>query len=352
MARLEGSMSHIRASDGPRHGASRSGNAPAGPTSPLTSGLPLVALVVVGIACLQALMLVLFSWPNARLAPRDLPIAVAGPPQAVERFERELERSRPGAFTLHRVADAQAARERVRNRDDYGAVILGPDGPFVLTASAASTPVAQLLPQVGAAANEGRPVPVNDVVAAPSGDPRGTGLGTGMLPLILTPMACGIVLSLVVRRLRWRVMGAAAFSIVGGLASTGLLQGWVGALDGPYLTNAGVAGLMMLAISWTVVGLTSVFGKAGIGVGALLMFLVGNPLSGITSAPEMLPQPWGTLGQYLPPGAAGNLLRSTAFFDGNGAGGHLAVLLTWILGAALLVLTKWLLERRRRAAQA
>jgi hypothetical protein len=29
----------------------------------------------------------------------------------------------------------------------------------------------------------------------------------------------------------------------------------------------------------------------------------------------MLPTGWGTLGQMLPPGAGGSLLRSTAFFE-------------------------------------
>jgi len=29
------------------------------------------------------------------------------------------------------------------------------------------------------------------------------------------------------------------------------------------------------------------------------VFLLGNPLSGLTSAPELLPQPWGAVGQLL-----------------------------------------------------
>ena len=33
----------------------------------------------------------------------------------------------------------------------------------------------------------------------------------------------------------------------------------------------------------------------------------------------------------MPPGAGANLLRSTGFFDGAGAGGRVAVLLAWTL---------------------
>jgi hypothetical protein len=59
------------------------------------------------------------------------------------------------------------------------------------------------------------------------------------------------------------------------------------------------------------------------------MVFVGNPFSGVTSAPELLPGAVDRLGQWLPPGAGANLLRSTAYFHGNGAGGHLAVLIAW-----------------------
>ena len=67
--------------------------------------------------------------------------------------------------------------------------------------------------------------------------------------------------------------------------------------------------------------------------------LVGNPFSGMTSAPELLPTGWSTLGQLLPPGATGTLLRSVAFFDGAGGTRALWILVGWVvLGLALAVL--------------
>ena len=68
----------------------------------------------------------------------------------------------------------------------------------------------------------------------------------------------------------------------------------------------------------------------GLGLGAATMLLLGNPLSGLTSAPELLPSGWGTLGQLLPPGATGTALRSVAFFDGAGSGTALLVLTAWL----------------------
>ena len=98
-----------------------------------------------------------------------------------------------------------------------------------------------------------------------------------------------------------------------------------------------------------VAGLKALLGEAGVALGALTMILVGNPFSGVGSAPELLPQPVGGLGQLLPPGAGGNLLRSTGFFDGAAAGGHVAVLAAWALaGLAALALA----SVRGRAAAA
>jgi hypothetical protein len=87
----------------------------------------------------------------------------------------------------------------------------------------------------------------------------------------------------------------------------------------------------LLAIAAAVAGLQALIGRPGIAVVALLMVLIGNPFSGISSAPEMLPRPAGTIGQLMPPGAGGNLLRSTAFFDGAAAAGHALVLAAWAL---------------------
>jgi hypothetical protein len=57
----------------------------------------------------------------------------------------------------------------------------------------------------------------------------------------------------------------------------------------------------------------------------------------------MLPEPAGAIGRLMPPGAGGNLLRSTGFFDGTGAGFHVAAAGLGLLFAAAL-------RPRRRAA--
>src|SRR5690606_38774950 len=123
-------------------------------------------------------------------------------------------------------------------------------------------------------------------------------------------------------------------------------------IPGNYLVLSAVAGLVSFAVAGTVAGLATVIGRAGIGIAALTMLLIGNPFSAAPSAPELLPQPWGAIGQLLPPGAAASLLRSVAFFDGAGATGPLVVLLVWAGVAVALLAVGAIRERRSSDAQA
>lgn len=73
--------------------------------------------------------------------------------------------------------------------------------------------------------------------------------------------------------------------------------------------------------------------------------MLGNPLSGLTSAPELLPSPWGSIGQLLPPGATGSLLRDLAFFHGHGTAQPIVVLVCWLIGGLALYVAGVLKDR-------
>ncbi|WP_338497882.1 ABC transporter permease [Streptomyces sp. SJL17-4] len=300
--------------------------------------------VMVLIPVVVALTLWAFAWPAARTAPRDLPIGVAGPATAVTALEQDLARHE-GAFEVHRYEDGAAARAAIEDRHVYGAVVVSPGGTELLTASAASPVVAGLLREaLTAQAPEGTKIPVTDVVAAPAGDPRGAVLASSLLPLALAGAAAGAVTTLLGLR-----GGRAAGALVGAAALAGavgaaLAHSWLGALGGNWWAEAGVLGLTVLAIGSTFAGLAALVGKPGLGLGALLMILLGNPFSGVSSAPELLPSAVGTLGQWLPPGAAGSALRSVSSFDGAAAGGPLLILALW----AAAGLTATLIGARRR----
>ncbi|MPZ60249.1 MAG: hypothetical protein GEU93_02900 [Propionibacteriales bacterium] len=327
------------------------------PTAP--SSWRRVAGAVVLLTAIISLLLTAFAWPATRSEPRDLPIAVAGPEPMAQQVAAALAEERPGAFEVDVVADRDSAEQAILDRDAYAAFVLSPDGPpEVLTASAASPAVAQVVNQIAQrlaaeqAPEATAPVPVTDVVPLPDDDPRGAGLTAGALPLVLGGILAAALLTQMLQGAVRRLVGALSFAVLGAVAMSAILQLWLGSLEGDYWANVGVTALSIAATSTTILGLEWSFGNPGLGLGAAVMMLLGNPLSGMASAPEMLPSGWGELGQLLPPGAAGTLLRSTAFFDGAGAAGPVTVLASWVAIGFALCLLGSLRSRVRRTQPA
>ncbi|WP_419994679.1 ABC transporter permease [Streptomyces boninensis] len=305
----------------------------------------LIAMILVPVVI--ALALLAFVWPAARLAPRDLPVGVAGPPNATAQLAQQLG-ARGDAFDVTSYDTEAQAREAIKDRDIYGAFVVTDQGPKVLTATAASPTVAQLLTTAATEqAPEGAKVTTADVVAAPATDPRGSALGSSVLPMALAGVMAGAAVTMMGLRGTRAVIALVGAAAGIGLVGAAIADSWLGILTGDWWAEAGAFGLTALAGSAAVAGFAALLGPAGIGVGALFNVFLGNPFSGLTSAPEMLPQPFGMLGQWLPPGAGGQLLRSVAFFDGSAASGPVLVLGIWA-GAGLLLVTLGSLVQRRR----
>ncbi|MFC9112927.1 ABC transporter permease [Streptomyces sp. NPDC057092] len=299
-----------------------------------------IAAVLVLVPILVALALWAFAWPAARTAPRDLPIGVAGPPAATAPLAQQLE-ERKGAFDLHRYPDEAAARDAIEDREVYGAFVVTGQGPKLLTASAASPAVAQLLQQAveHRAAASGGKVVTEDVVPAAASDPRGAVLNTSVLPLALAGIGAGVAVTVLGLRGLAALAALAGSATLVGVVAAALAHSWLDALPGDRWAVAGTFALATLAVSGAVAGLAALLGRPGLGLGALLMMLLGNPFSGAASAPEMLPEPVGAIGQWLPPGAGVSLLRSVSFFDGAAAVGPALTLTWWAalgLGAVLV----------------
>jgi hypothetical protein len=306
---------------------------------------PMILIVPVVVALLVAI----FAWPGAKQEPRDLPVGVAGPPAGAERLEQGLAAA-PGSFDLHRYANASDARAAIEDRDVYGAFVAGTDGPEVLVATGASFMVASMLEDAAAAAPPAGARPqVVDVAPGGSGDPRGTGLGSTALPLVLAGALVGIAASFLPTSLLGRAGLVTIGSLLAGAAALAIVQAWLDVLDHNWLANWGALSLIVLAVGSLVAGATALLGPPGIAVGVLPMMVIGNPLAAVASAPQLLPEPLGAIGQLFPPGAGGNLLRSTAYFDGAAAAGHTAVLAAWAaIGFGAIGLAA--APRRRRGA--
>jgi hypothetical protein len=169
---------------------------------------------------------------------------------------------------------------------------------------------------------------------------------------VLAGILTGVVSVTLAASGRGRAGLVVAGSVLSGLAATGIVQSWLGVVEGDWLANAAGLSLTVLAIAAVVAGLKACFGEAGLAAGALTMILIGNPFSAVGSAPELLPEPIGGLGQLLPPGAGANLMRSTGFFDGAAAGGHVAVLAAWALAGLAVLLAVAARARRPERGRA
>lgn len=295
-----------------------------------------------------ALLLSAFAWPATQTRPRDVPVAVVGPPPAVEQVRTALESAQPGAFDVTAAVDAAQARQLVLDREVSGALVLGPGGPSVVVATQAGPAVAQLLTQVAQGAT-GATVPVEDVAPPPADDPRGAGPAAGALPLSITGAVAGAVLALRVRGPGRRAAGAVVLALLAGPTAVGVLHGWLGALGGAWLAESAVVSLGIAAITLGVLGVAAVAGRAGLVLADLTVIALGNPLSAAAGAPALLPDGWRELGQALPPGAIVAALRSVSGFDGTGAAGPLTVLVLWVTGGLLLLAVTAVRARRHGA---
>lgn len=302
----------------------------------------LVAAMIVGVPTLVVAIAAMFVSLAVDPEPHQAPLGLVAPPPAATAIESALaERAGADAFVVERFTDADDARAAIERRDLVGAITVGAGGVTVLTAEAGSPVLAQVVVGVGngIATAQGVPVAAESVVPTPETDARGTGFAAGLLPLLIAGMALGGAAAI---GLRGRVAMQVTLAVLGplvagfGFAAT---WSWLGVIVGGVGTVGLAAALMIGAITWFTVGAGSLLGTAGVGVSALVMVLISNPLSGLASSPYLLPAPWGTIGQWLPPGAGGTLLRSVAYFPAASIAAPVAVLAGWIaVGAGLLAL--------------
>jgi hypothetical protein len=198
---------------------------------------PAVAILLVPVAV--SIVLTLFAWPSARMAPRELPVGVAGPPRPPRPSSSGSRRA-----TARRSRRA-AARRAIEDREVYGAFVATPSGAKVLTASAASPAVAQQLTHA-AAEGQAESVPHEDVVAAP---PAGSALAVSVLPLVIGGILTGVVAAAITANGLGRIGLLVAGSVLAGLAATAIVQSRLDVVGGHWAANAGALSLTVPAVA-------------------------------------------------------------------------------------------------------
>lgn len=298
--------------------------------------LRLVAILLVAQAALAFLMV----YPSYKPTPHSVPVGYVGSSPADDAFAGYGD-----AFAVHAYPSAAAVRDAMGHREIYGALVAEDGGQRLLIATAASPIVAQMLKETVSPYHAS--LPVHDIAPLSSNDPRGATINALVLPLISISLIAAVALG-ALRLPRRRLLAMLAlFSLLGGIGVMSVVGLGLGALPGSFFALAGVMALTILAISVGTAGLQAVLGKAGVPLAALVFLFIGSPASGNGTAPQLLPNFWRQIGQYLPLGANGSSLRNTSYFDGNAVIKPLLVLSAYVLlGAAFVVVAD---VRGRRA---
>lgn len=339
------------------------------PSPEQSAPTPWGRVIAVGLALTIAVgtLLLAFSWPALTASPHNVTIGIVGDDASAEQVQAAVVAESDGVVEPVRYEDRDAAVEAVRAREADGAVILPAQpgqAPEVLKASAAGAPLAAMLDglavtlqaqvdgQIRAqieAMSAQAPGPVQiptvtvevtDLAPFTDGDPRGMGLGVAMFPLVLGGTFGGVLIALTVRGAVQRVVGVVIYAAAAGAVLAGILQGWLGVLQGNGWLNAAAIALAVAAIASTVAAFAALWGKAGAAVAAALFVLFANPLSAAAVPANFLLAPWGAIGQALPPGAAASLLRNLSYFPDANVSGSWWLLVIWAcVGLALSAVT-------------
>lgn len=317
--------------------------------------LGLAGSIIVGLIVLA------FIWPITTASPRNLPLAIAGPAEQTTALETALETQTDGLFSFVGAQDRDAAVAAIKQREAYGAIVLGQQ-PEVLVASAANTAVAQqltgvadnlqqmLAQQLRAAGGDPTKVQVTvtDVVPLAEDDPNGAGLAVAAVPMTLGGIIGGMLVSFLVIG-TWRKLGAlTVYGVGAGLLVAAILRPWLGVLQGSYVMNSLAIGFAMFATGTVIVGLHSLLGRGGAMLGAILTLLIGNPISAASMPHQFLAGAWGDIGQGFVPGASATLIRSISYFPEAAMASQWWTLVLWA-AAGLILLVLGGLRRRGRA---
>ena len=300
-----------------------------------------VAPLVGGIVVMVTL-LVLIGTAIRDPKPHDIAVGVVGPSDAAAQVTGALSAKAPGAFALTTYDSEDAARGALDNRVIDGAVVLGPS-PKIIVAGGAGDAVTTVIATVfGAAlAGQGGPVPIEVVHPFAGGDAHGLILFFLVLATLISTLVVQIVL--LVRAAERGVTAwlgvTAAWAVLGGVIGS-VVADWIAdwAYDVSALVPmAGLLALASLAAGTFMAGLTRLLGRAGIGLGALVVVLLDLVSSGGPAGSQFLPDAYRWMSPWMPAGELYSALRGALYFGGQGVATPQLVLLGWLVAGLVLI---------------
>jgi hypothetical protein len=290
-------------------------------------------------ATVVTVLLLLFLWPAGAATPNNVPVGLVGQGPQVEQIAKMLDEGQSGALEITVYQDRDQATDAIALKEIYGAIVVA-EKPEVLIATASSPAVAQLITQLGnqiliqSASMQGIQIPrlaTTDLAPLSESDPRGAVFGSATLPMVIGGISLGAIAMLRFKRWDSKLAFVSIASVGTGLLSAAVIATVFDALPGDYWLNALAMIAILAAIGVALVGAEAVAGSAGFGLTAATLFLVGNPLNGVSLPIEFYPGFWGQVGQLMPVGSGFELLKRVNYFPEAEMQNQWWVLATWIL---------------------
>ncbi|MFB6813245.1 hypothetical protein ACFCV8_01690 [Streptomyces sp. NPDC056347] len=305
---------------------------------------PLLMCIGMGLAYLGA-----FHAPE----PHGLRVDVVGSGPRAQVLAQTLQDKSDGALSVRTVPDRAAAVDDLRTQASYGAYVPGKH-PELLVASASSETSATVVEKVftEVAAEQGDPLRVTDTAPTAGGDPTGQGiffllvaLSIGSYASVAVIGGAGAVLALRIRA-ALAVAASLVVSVIGvvfagplfGLVDQGLGGLWAMA----WLYSAGIlligVGLHTFLKRWTTLGLM------------VLFVMLNFTSSGGIFRPELQPGFFASLHSFWNGAGFVEGVRSHVYFGGHALGGHVLVLVFWLVAGLVLMGLAGMAESKRRKA--
>jgi hypothetical protein len=256
------------------------------------------------------------------------------------------------------VKSPSIARGEIENTTLSAALVVSSSSKTdrLLIASAGGSSVATAVEEVFTQAESKlqREVTVVDAVPLQSGDGHGL---TGFYLVVGWLVGGYLVASLLgisggsrpatLRRAAIRLLAVVPYAILSGLGGAIIVGPALGALTGHLVALWWLGALLVLSAATVTMAFQTLFGVIGIGITVLVFVVLGNPSAGGAYQPALLPPFWRALSSALPNGAGVDSVRRIVYFGGRGIGGHMAVIILYVLGGAVVTMLGSLRHERR-----
>ncbi len=297
-------------------------------------------LIALGI-CAAMQCLFAFTYLDAGHQPvaTDLPFGVTGSSRILAGAEHRI------SLKVTRYPNETAVKNAIGQARLYGALISSPaagaPSTLIVVPSASDLAPLDLAVQFGRAAKAaGVPLKVRsyEPVPLPRRDPFGLVESLMMLPLLIGGYVGAAIAKTATGAAaeRWRDLTLIGFAMVAGLVIDLIAGIWLqGYPASSFWIVWPICSLIIATVAVVCTLLQNLLGGAGTLLTVIVIVMFGNPSSGGANGVPYLPAFWRDIGPYLPPRNAYILLHQTIYFHGHGTSLALAVLLIYLVAAAV-----------------